>query len=76
MLLENGRVELFKEEGLLKEYANRRFPHYFHKWYMEKYKSVKPEDAAASKEILKSIYKMYEPYIEVELDPEILAFVK
>ena len=76
VLLENGRVELFKEEGLLKEYANRRFPHYFHKWYMEKYKSVKPEDAAASKEILKSIYKMYEPYIEVELDPEILAFVK
>ena len=76
ILLERGRVALFKEEGMLKEYANRRFPHYFHKWYMEKYKFIKPEDAVESKEILKSIYAMYEPYIEVELDPEILAFVK
>lgn len=74
--LEVERVALFKREGLLKEYANRRFPHYFHKWYMEKYKAIKPEDAVESKEILKSIYKMYAPYIEVELDPEILEFVK
>lgn len=74
--LEKERVRLFQEEGLLKEYANRRFPHYFHKWYMEKYKSIQLEDAAESKEILQSIYEMYAPYIEVDLDPEILEFVQ
>lgn len=59
LIMEKARLEKLEKYNILKDYLNIRFEIYFMKWYLEKLKRVREEDAIEAIKLLKEIYKLY-----------------
>lgn len=59
LLLEETRVKVLSDYGLLQDFLDKRFDFYFKGWYLEKLKHVTSEEALDSIKILTDIYDFY-----------------
>lgn len=75
LTLEKLRIDKYKEYDLIDGYIKTRFDFYVTRWYFDKLKKVKEEDAIDSIKILEEILDLYRPFVEFN-EPQINNFYK
>ncbi|RCW77402.1 glycosyltransferase family 2 protein [Saliterribacillus persicus] len=64
--VELERIKFLKKNNLFEIYLNEKFVFYFTNWYLKRLILIKEDDENEAIEIIKKIYDMYAPYIQIE----------